>query len=81
LEARLTEHGISSPELYAGLSQRGAQVFPIPEYKWAPPEDTSPLRETIAALTRNEFDVVLFTSSVQAHHLFRFADEMSQRED
>ena len=80
-QVAVQEHGISSPELYAGLSQRGAQVFAIPVYKWAPPEDTLPLREAIAALTRNEFDVVLFTSSVQAHHLFRLADEMSQREE
>lgn len=75
------EHGMPSPELYAGLSQRGASVFPVPVYKWAPPEDTRLLREAITALARNQFDVVLFTSSVQAHHLFRFADEMSQREE
>jgi uroporphyrinogen-III synthase len=74
------EHGVPSPELYAGLSQRGAEVFPVPVYKWAPPEDTEPLRGAIRALASNEFDVVMFTSSVQVHHLFRFADEMHLRE-
>jgi uroporphyrinogen-III synthase len=72
------EHGVPSPELYAGLAQRGADVFPVPVYKWAPPEDTGPLREAISALSRNEFDIVLFTSSVQVHHLFRLAEEMSK---
>jgi uroporphyrinogen-III synthase len=75
------EHGVPSPELYAGLSQRGARVFAIPVYKWAPPEDEGPLRRAIAELAHGEFGVVLFTSSVQAHHLFRFADEMNRRDD
>lgn len=74
------EHGVPSPELYAGLSQRGALVFAIPVYKWAPPEDDGPLRQAIAELARGEFDAVLFTSSVQVHHLFRFADEMNIRD-
>lgn len=74
------EHGVPSPELYAGLSQRGAEVFAVPVYKWAPPEDAEPLRRAIRGLASNEFDVVMFTSSVQVHHLFRFADEMHLRE-
>jgi uroporphyrinogen-III synthase len=74
------EHGVPSRELYAGLSERGAEVFPVPVYKWAPPEDTAPLREAVRSLALGNFDVVLFTSSVQVHHLFRFADEMSQHQ-
>lgn len=74
------EHGVPSSELYTGLSQRGAQVFAVPVYKWAPPDDTSALRDVIHRLARKEFDVVLFTSSVQVHHLFRFANEMGQYE-
>lgn len=74
------EHGVPSSELYVGLSERGAEVFPVPVYKWAPPEDMEPLREAVRALARGNFDVVLFTSSVQVHHLFRFADEMSQHQ-
>jgi uroporphyrinogen-III synthase len=70
------EHGVPSRELYAGLAERGAQVFPVPVYKWAPPEDAEPLREAIRNLALGAFDVMLFTSSVQVHHLFRFADEL-----
>jgi len=74
------EHGVPSRELYACLAERGAQVFPVPVYKWAPPEDAEPLREAIRNLSLKKFDVVLFTSSVQVHHLFRFADEMGQHQ-
>jgi uroporphyrinogen-III synthase len=75
------EHGVPSRELYAGLAERGAEVFAVPVYKWEPPEDTEPLREAVCQLALGKFDVVLFTSSVQVHHLFRFADEMGQRQN
>jgi uroporphyrinogen-III synthase len=75
------EHGVPSKELYAGLAERGALVFPVPVYKWEPPEDTSPLKEAIRNLASGNFDVVLFTSSVQVHHLFRFADELGGHQE
>lgn len=75
------EHGVPSRELYAGLAERGAEVFPVPVYKWAPPEDAEPLRAAIRDLALGKFDVVLFTSSVQVHHLFRLADEMGQHQN
>lgn len=73
------EYGVPSPELYAGLVARGAEVFPVPVYKWQPPEDTGPLRNAITALSKDEVDVAMFTSSVQIHHLFQFAEEMQLR--
>ena len=76
----IQEYGVPSTELYAELEKRGAKVFPVHVYKWEPPEDTAPLRDAIAALSRGEIDVVMFTSSVQIHHLFQFADEMKLRE-
>ena len=72
------EHGAPSKELYAGLAERGASVFPVPVYKWEPPEDTKPLKDAVHNLASGNFDVVLFTSSVQVHHLFRFADELGE---
>jgi uroporphyrinogen-III synthase len=70
------EYGVPIPELYDGLRQRGAEVFAVHVYKWAPPEDTEPLRQAIVALSRDQFDVALFTSSVQITHLFQCAEEM-----
>ena len=74
------EHGVPSRELYAGLAERGAKVFPVPVYKWAPPEKTEPLRQAVRDLALGNFDVVLFTSSVQVHHLFRFAEELGEHQ-
>jgi len=76
----IQEYGVPSTELYAELEKRGARVFPVHVYKWQPPEDTGPLRDAISALSRGEIDVVMFTSSVQIHHLFQFAEEMNLRE-
>ena len=75
------EHGVPSKELYAGLAERGALVFPVPVYKWEPPEDTGPLKSAVRNLASGNFDVVLFTSSVQVHHLFRFADELGEHKN
>ena len=56
-------------------------VFAVSVYKWEPPEDSGPLKEAIRTLASGNFDVVLFTSSVQVHHLFRFSDEIGQHRD
>lgn len=69
------EYGRSSPELLEGLRARGAAVTTVPVYQWDLPEDTGPLREAVRRLAAREFDVVLFTTSVQAVHLLRIAAE------
>jgi uroporphyrinogen-III synthase len=74
------EYGVSNPELLSGLAARGAHVTLVPVYEWALPEDTGPLRSAIAAIARNEFDVVLFTTAMQADHLFQIAAEMKQED-
>ena len=72
----IQEYGISSKELIAGLAARGAQVTSVPVYEWALPEDTGPLRSAITAISRNELDVVLFTTATQSDHLLQIAAEM-----
>ena len=79
-QVAVQEYGVPNPELYAGLKERGADVFPVHVYKWEPPEDTAPLRDAISALTRRQIDVAMFTSSPQVRHLFQFAEEMKARE-
>lgn len=75
------EHGAPSPELYAGLKERGAEVLPVHVYEWQLPEDTSPLRDAVTALVQNQIEVVLLTSSVQIRHLLQIAGEMKLREE
>ncbi|HXP79558.1 MAG TPA: uroporphyrinogen-III synthase, partial [Verrucomicrobiae bacterium] len=74
------EYGVSNPELVAGLVERGAQVTSVPVYEWALPADTGPLRSAIAAIVRNEIDVILFTTGTQADHLLQIAAEMNEED-
>jgi uroporphyrinogen-III synthase len=74
------EYGVSNPELLAGLAERGAQVTRVPVYQWALPEDLGPLRAAIQALAAGEIDVALFTTSVQATHLFQVAAQMKMED-
>ena len=70
------EHGEPSPELYAALRDRGAEVVAVRVYRWELPEDTGPLKNAIRQLTEAAVDVVLFTSSVQYVHAAHVAAEM-----
>jgi uroporphyrinogen-III synthase len=69
------EFGRTSTELLEGLRARRAQVTTVPVYQWDLPEDTGPLREAVRRLAAGQFDVILFTTSVQAVHLLRIAAE------
>ena len=71
----IQEYGRPSPELIDGLRARGAEVTTVPVYQWDLPIDTAPLREAVKRLAAGEFDVVLFTTSVQIPHLLRIAAE------
>jgi uroporphyrinogen-III synthase len=80
MRVAVQEYGVSNPELLAGLEQRGAHVTRVPIYQWALPEDVGPLRTAVDTLVQGEMDVVLFTTSVQATHLFQMATEMKVEE-
>jgi uroporphyrinogen-III synthase len=71
----LQEYGRSSPELVEGFEARGAAVTTVRVYQWDLPEDAEPLREAARRLAAREFDVVLFTTSVQIVHLVRVAEQ------
>ncbi len=75
------EYGASSPDLLAGLAERGAQVTPIRVYEWSLPEDTGPLRQAVLAISRGEIDVLLVTSAVQIRHLLQIAEEMKMKDE
>jgi uroporphyrinogen-III synthase len=80
LRIAVQEYGVSNAELLAGLAGRGAQVTSVPVYEWALPVDTGPLRSAIAAMARNEIDVILFTTATQADHLLQIASEMGEED-
>ena len=72
----IQEHGEPSPELYAALRERGAQVSPVHVYRWELPEDTGPLKNAVQAVCTGQVDVVMFTSSVQLTHAMKIASEL-----
>ena len=69
------EYGRSNPELIEALRSRGAEVTAVRVYGWDLPEDTGPLRQAAHKLAAQEFDAILFTTSVQIAHLARVAAE------
>jgi uroporphyrinogen-III synthase len=80
LRVAVQEYGASNPELLAGLRERGAQVTRVPVYQWALPDDLEPLQGAINAIAKGNVDVVLFTTAVQAVHLFQVAAELGLEE-
>jgi uroporphyrinogen-III synthase len=74
------EYGVSNPELLDGLIERGARVTRVPVYQWVLPEDLAPLRAAVQQLAEGNIEVVLFTTNVQAAHLFQVAEEMNLKD-
>lgn len=67
------EYGRPNAEFVQALERLGATVAPMVIYRWDLPEDVEPLRTAARRLAEREFDVVLFTSSIQLDHLMLVA--------
>ncbi|MFN0051154.1 MAG: uroporphyrinogen-III synthase [Planctomycetales bacterium] len=74
------EYGQPGPELYAGLTQRQANVLPVPVYRWALPDDLGPLQDAVRRTVAGDFDVLMFTSAQQARHVLQVAESMAGRD-
>jgi len=75
------EYGRPATELIEALRARGAEVSTVPVYQWDLPLDCGPLREAVRRLAAGEFDVALFTTSIQVPHLIRIAVEEGLEEE
>jgi uroporphyrinogen-III synthase len=71
----ILEYGVSNQELATGLVTRGAEVLRVAIYRWALPDDLSPLRGAIRAVRDAHVDIALFTSATQVYHLFQVAGD------
>lgn len=80
LRVVVQEYGVSNAEFLSALRERGAMVKEVAVYRWELPEDTAPLRTAVSNLLAHQIDVALFTTGVQAIHLFRIAGEMGQQD-
>lgn len=71
------EYGRPNLEMNAALEKLGARVTPIAIYRWELPADIEPLRTAARRLATGDFDVVLFTSSIQLDHLLETAASLN----
>lgn len=71
-------YGERNEALTAALKERGARLEELCLYEWQLPEDTTPLVTLIAEAQRGAFDAVVFTSQIQARHLFQIAETLGQ---
>lgn len=74
------EYGRPNEELYTALRDRGAQVLPVPVYRWTLPEETAPLEQAIRDTIAGRVDVLMFTSAFQVTAVLSVADVLGLRE-
>ncbi|MBA3315366.1 MAG: uroporphyrinogen-III synthase [Planctomycetaceae bacterium] len=63
------EYGKPNEALYDELRALGADVLPVPVYRWALPEDTAPLEAALRASLSDGFDIYAFTSAQQVENV------------
>jgi len=74
------EYGVPNPAFLGELRRRGAGVLRVPVYRWALPEDTTPLQKALEAIVERRARVVLFSNAVQVEHVLRVASENSLKQ-
>lgn len=74
-------YGERNQALVEALTARGARLAELCLYEWQLPENTAALRNLIGELPRGAFDAVIFTSQIQARHLFQIAQELNRAEE
>ena len=62
------------------LKKRGAEVFSVPVYRWALPEDTGPLEAAIGQVTSGGYDAMLITNAAQIDHVMQLAERSKMTE-
>jgi len=70
------EYGRPNLEMNAALEELGASVTPVVLYRWELPADAEPLKAAARGLAARQFDVILFTSSIQLDHLMMIANTL-----
>ncbi|UCE63225.1 MAG: uroporphyrinogen-III synthase [Nitrospirota bacterium] len=75
LRVAVQEYGVSNPDLLEALNKRGGLVTPVPVYRWALPQDTGPMENTINSILAGKVDVVLITNAVQVDHIVNLLEQ------
>ena len=75
LRVAVQEYGVSNPDLLEALKQRGAEVFPVPIYRWAFPEDLGPFRQALDKIIAGKVSVLLVTNAAQIDHVMQVLEK------
>ncbi len=75
LRVAVQEYGVSNPDLVSALEQRGAEVFAVPIYKWALPEDLGPIRRVLDEIMAGRVDAILITNAAQVDHVMQALEQ------
>ncbi|MFF3914941.1 uroporphyrinogen-III synthase [Streptomyces sp. NPDC001852] len=67
-------HGEPLPGFVESLRAGGAEVVPVPVYRWMPPEDITPLDRLLDATVSRSLDALTFTSAPAAASLLSRAE-------
>ncbi|MFH9660655.1 uroporphyrinogen-III synthase [Streptomyces sp. NPDC017248] len=68
-------HGEPLPGFVESLRAAGAEVLPVPVYRWMPPEDIGPLDRLLDAAVTRGLDALTFTSAPAAASLLARAQD------
>ncbi len=75
LRVAVQEYGLPNPDLLEALMQRGADVFPVPVYRWALPEDIAPLKQVLNEILAGHVQVMLITNAAQIDHVLQMVEQ------
>ncbi|MGY5008660.1 uroporphyrinogen-III synthase [Streptomyces sp. 900105755] len=67
-------HGEPLPGFVESLRAAGAEVVPVPVYRWMPPEDLGPVERLLDAVVSRSVDAITFTSAPAAASLVSRAE-------
>ncbi|MFG2941682.1 uroporphyrinogen-III synthase [Streptomyces sp. NPDC048282] len=72
-------HGEPLPGFVESLRAAGAEVVPVPVYRWMPPEDLGPVDRLLDAVVSRSVDAITFTSAPAAASLLSRAGDRGLR--
>jgi len=75
LRVAVQEYGAPNHDLLEALKQRGAEVFQVPIYRWALPEDLGPLRQALDEVIAGKVPVLLITNAAQVDHVMQVLEK------
>ncbi len=78
LRVAVQEYGVSNRDLLEALRQRGAQVTAVPIYRWALPEDLSPIKHALSRILAGQVQVMLITNAAQIDHVMQVVEQEGQ---